>query len=130
MKNKKFRIMKSVITIAGVLLLTAVAFIMPKAIYSLYDRQMLGKEEKFEMETVAYEKEGSFEEQLKSFCLCINESDRYKMSAVRMEEGNSSISNEELTDIVNNELVSFLPEDFDIDTGELKLNSSQLARRD
>lgn len=128
MKKNKVNIFRAVLMCLSIILLTIAAFIMPKTVYSIYDRKMIGKEESLSMEIVPYEKEGEFSEQIKSFAMCIYEGDKYQMSAVHMEEGNSSVSNEELNNIVNNEINLYAYEEFIVDNGMLKVE--QLNKRE
>lgn len=128
MKRIKLNILKAVLMCLSIILLTIAAFIMPKTVYSIYDRKMIGKEESLSMEIVPYEKEGEFSEQIKSFAMCIYEDDKYQMSAVHMEEGNSTVSNEELNNIVNNEIKNYAYEEFVEANGVLKVE--QLSKRE
>lgn len=128
MIKSRFQILK-MITVAGfIILLTVAAFIIPRAMYSLYDSRMLGKEKTLEVEVVPYEKEGEFLEQEISFSKCLYDEDGYHMSAVRVEEGNSSVDDEELNNIVNKELEIFATIEFYVNNGPLKVE--QLNKRD
>lgn len=103
---RKFNFIKYIVSVLMLIVLVTAAFAMPGVVYSIYDDKIFGKKENMEIEVASYEKEHSFEAQLTSIAKYFDGT--CDLSAVRMEEGNSSVSNNELADIINKELDRFI----------------------
>lgn len=101
--SKRIRIMKNVLLAVITLACVVFAFGFPEILFSFGDASVYGRQEKVALDFVSYVKDGSLEEQLKSFAMCSGRMD-YAIGAVRVEEGTADLDNEELTQIVVQEL--------------------------
>lgn len=101
--SKRIRIMKNVLLAVISLACVVFAFGFPEILFSFGDANVYGRQEKVAFDFVSYVKDGSLEEQLKSFAMCSSRMD-YAIGTVRVEEGTADPGNEELTQIVAQEL--------------------------
>lgn len=106
MKYKRKSIGKLLVVISGMGLAIALAWQMPRFIFSVYDKNTLQKKEEIQMEFHSFKKEKTLEERLYNLALKNSDPVRYQLSCVLMQEETGRISDEELTQIVLGELNS------------------------
>lgn len=124
-KRRQIRIVKTMTGIIVTVLLAAGAFCIPNIVYSFKDRNTFVKQESIHMELTHFEKEGSFLGQLRSFA---KYQEGYVMHLIHMEETNEKVSDEELTQVIQNELNRMV--ECDVVTEFPQISAQELTSRE